>query len=67
MKPSAFTQNDNARLTPQELNGQDWEGGKSEKKRRGQEKLVQVCVCGGIITFHSNAWPSPIKSLCNSG
>lgn len=51
MKPSAFTQNDNAGLTPQELNGQDWEGGKSEKKRRGQEKLVQVCVCRGDHNF----------------
>ncbi len=29
MKPSAFTQNDNARLTPQELNGRDWEGGRA--------------------------------------
>lgn len=29
MKPSAFTQNDNVRLTPQELNGRDWEGGRA--------------------------------------
>lgn len=29
MKPSAFTQNDNVRLTPQDLNGRDWEGGRA--------------------------------------
>lgn len=71
MKPSAFTQNDNVRLTPRDLNGRDWEGGTSEKKRRGQGKLVRVSGGrrewrGGIVTFHSNAWPGPIKSLSDS-
>lgn len=71
MKSSAFTQNDNARLTPKELNGRDWEGGRSsdgEVKRNGEaKKNLCECVCVGIITFHSNAWPSPIKSHCKFG
>lgn len=48
--------------------------GKEGRVKRSGEAKENLCEClagggnggGGIVTFHSNAWPGPIKSLSDS-